>query len=75
MHMTLMMSIGNAPLKVIYGHVGLYICVCVCVCVMSEICSSKMNLSIKEIVYSIDFHIGVGLKTKPMGVIFQFSYI
>ena len=47
----------------------------VCVCVMSEICSSKMNLSIKEIVYSIDFHIGVGLKTKSMGDIFQFSYI
>ena len=37
MHMTLTMSIGNAPLKVIYGHVGLhiyiYIHLCVCVCV------------------------------------------
>ena len=89
MHMTLTMSIGNAPLKVIYGHVGLHIyiyiyiytfvCVCVCVCmyvcIMSEICSSKMNPSINKIVYSIDFHIRVGLKTKLIGDIFQFLYL
>ena len=73
MHITLTMSTSDANFK------G-YIQIRWVMCIMSKYINAQqwIHQSLKKIAYSVDFHIEVGLKTKPAGDILSkmfFIYI